>query len=191
MARTLEIIPILHTAQDLGSLAEVARRRTLETGGPEAWDRKQRALHEFWDRIETHARATPIPDAGLFVYQDGLPVCGHEQRIVDELAAKGSRNHMLLQHMISHGATVMGTESADLLLKEIELQASPADHRAATRARANLELRDRFIAKRINDSLPAGASALLFIGALHDVRPGLARDIIVHTHRTLPHASPR
>ena len=41
--------------------------------------------------------------------------------------------------------------------------------------------RDRFIAQRVNATLPEGGSGVLFIGMLHEVRPGLSPDIEVRT----------
>ena len=55
------------------------------------------------------------------VYQDGLAVCGHEQKIVSELAGAGNRNHALLLKLQAQGATLMGTESPELLVEEYQL----------------------------------------------------------------------
>ena len=72
-------------------------------------------------------------------YQDGLPVSGHELRIVNELARAGSSNHQLLLRMRLRGATIMGTEAGELLVQEYQLarQLITAPRASPARAQAN------------------------------------------------------
>jgi pheromone shutdown protein TraB len=42
-----------------------------------------------------------------------------------------------------------------------------------------MEDRDKFIARTINETLQDGETAILFIGAYHNVRPQLSKDILV------------
>lgn len=169
MARRLTVIPIVHTEVDLGSHAEKRGKGPLKAGG--AWEVKRRMIGELWGAIETWAEKVSIPVSGLWVFQDGLPMCGEEVRIVDELSGKGSRNHAVLKSLMQKGARLVGTESPELLVKELEVQRLMAsgDPRAAGRARTVLEQRDRFIAERIEAVLPEGCDGLLFIGAAHGV----------------------
>jgi hypothetical protein len=129
------------------------------------------------------------------VYQDGLPVCGHEREIVTELAAAGSRNHKLLLSLLARGAVLMGTESADLLVEEYQLAsaalaAGRTPHAKARRDRLHdtlLERRDRYIADRINGTLGAGETGILFMGMLHEVTRSLDPNIlVVYPHRRPP-----
>ena len=121
------------------------------------------------------------------VYQDGLPVCGHEQEIVKELAESGSRNHRLLLSLQSRGAVLMGTESPELLVEEYQLakaalaagRASPAKMRRDRPHDTLLARRDSFIANRINSTLGAGETGILFMGMLHEVTRSLEPDIQV------------
>jgi hypothetical protein len=110
------------------------------------------------------------------IYQDGLPVCGHEAQIVRELAAAGSLNHQLLLELVERGATLMGTEDPQLLLCEYEAQRrrlgtvnsnEPARTPPGDTAADLLRSRDSFIARRIAETLPEGETGLLFIGAAH------------------------
>jgi hypothetical protein len=104
-----------------------------------------------------------------------LPVCGHEREIVSELAGAGSRNHRLLLALAERGAALMGTESPELLVEEYQLAsaafASGASLKREVRQRelrdSLLEKRDRYIAQRINSTLGAGESGILFLGMLH------------------------
>lgn len=191
MSRTLVHIPILHTDADLGDAAQSVRDATARVGGAAALSRREAILASLWTRIETWVRDCPIPPSGLLVYQDGLPVCDAppvsgqpaELAIVHELARKGSRNHAMLLDLHQRGATITGTESPQLLLEEIALlrkaQQGQRDPRHEFRSRAILEKRDRFIADRINATLPPGGSAILFLGMLHNAVGMLAPDITV------------
>lgn len=126
----------------------------------------------------------PIVGGETRVYQDGLPVCAHEARIISELAEAGSRNYKLLLRLESRGAMLMGTENPDLLVEEYQLAVTGLNSGGAGGARqrelrgaALLEERDRYIAARINSTLQPGETGVLFLGMLHSVQPYLDRDI--------------
>lgn len=185
MDRRLLIIPIVHTEADLGSLAPGLR----EAMGPRLWAERQRRIASFWAGLEAWARTLPA-DLSLFrVYQDGLPICGRERAIVEDLALKGSANHRLLVALMARGAALEGTESPPLLLQEYEharraiargeAASSPESRREAARL---LDERDRFIARRIDTTLRRGEVGLLFIGAAHNVvnhlPPTIDREIV-------------
>jgi hypothetical protein len=81
----------------------------------------------------------------------------------------------------------MGTESPELLVEEYQLAAAAFASGAAARTEvrqkqlrdALLEKRDRYIAARINGTLGAGESGILFMGMLHQVVRYLDSDIDV------------
>jgi hypothetical protein len=138
--------------------------------------RQAAVVDKMWEKIESVAASLPLVQGTVRVYQDGLPVCGHERQIVADLAGAGNRNHRLLMELEARGATLMGTESPNLLVEEYQLAtaafASGAAIRTDIRQRelrdALLEKRDRFIADRINRTLGAGESGILFLGMLHE-----------------------
>ncbi|MEM7629568.1 MAG: hypothetical protein AAF356_09140 [Planctomycetota bacterium] len=180
--RVLHIVPILHAEADLGRVA----RRLRDAVGEDAWRDRQDAIDQAWRAIA--AWASELGDRGesLHVFQDGLPVCGSETRIVRDLARKGSINHRILATLVDAGATLVGTEDPALLLEEYERVMAAANPQRASQvaarkdadgARALLARRDRFIASRIDSQLPASALGVLFIGMLHDVAPMLPGDI--------------
>ncbi|MDX2147643.1 MAG: hypothetical protein SFZ23_08990 [Planctomycetota bacterium] len=189
LERLLYYIPIVHAEADLGSLAGAARERV----GAADWSKRQDALARDWIGIERWATLVPIPPNGLLVFQDGLPVCGPEMRdaagkpgelrIVEEMAARGSPNGRILMTLVDRGATLMGTESPELLLRELEAakaklasgRTTPPDETSSSLLRE----RDAFIARRINKSLKGGSAGVLLIGAMHDVAPLLDDDIRV------------
>lgn len=187
-ARHLLCFPILHTPADLGGLAPMFGPAATAKAGAEAWLARLAAVNEMWDRIEQVVLQLDLDFARTLVYQDGLPICGREAEIVEELARAGSRNHHLLRTLRTRGAILMGTESPELLVEEYELARQVLD---AARAGAGqtepqrelaaglLKRRDHFIARRIDETLPPDTTGLLFIGALHRVATCLPADISV------------
>jgi hypothetical protein len=186
-SRKLLYLPIIHTALDMGSLAANVRSRTVAAQGRAALRQKADVVHRMWERIESFAAGLPIAAGSTPVYQDGLPVCGHEREIVSELAAAGNCNHKLLLALEARGATLMGTESPELLVEEYQLATSA--FAAGTAARGDrrqqqlrallLEKRDAAIAARIASTLRPAETGILFIGLLHRVERHLPADIQV------------
>ncbi len=177
------VIPIIHNAADLGSLAESVRAHYVERFGPTVWDERQRAVRELWHGIRRAIDALHLDYARVRIYQDGLPVCGKEEPILQELAEAGSLNHQLVRELMGRGAVLVGTEDPQLLIREYQLQRrrlgaaaneeapSPLhgqDARAASDEAAEiLAARDRFMAERIAATLEEGQTGLLFLGAAH------------------------
>jgi hypothetical protein len=185
--RKLVYIPIIHTLADMGTLGVAVRGMKLSALGRQGLSQNAAVVDKMWAQIETVVAKLPVAPGSLRVYQDGLPVCRHEQEIVSELASAGNRNHGLLLKLQQRGATLMGTESPELLVEEYQLAAASLAGGAAARTGirqkqlrdALLEKRDRYIAARINATLGAGESGILFLGMLHQVARYLDSDIDV------------
>lgn len=186
--RTLIVIPIIHTEHDTGSLLEQVKHEYVTRFGEQKWGEHLHAIDQIWNTIYATVRALHLPYASVRIYQDGLPVCGKEVAIVREVAGTGSRNHQLVLELIEKGAQVMGTEDPNLLVQEYQLlRGSLADPNKSSvqqqhrdgQGRALLSARDRFIARRINDTLRVGETGLLFVGMAHRVEPLLAGDVSV------------
>ncbi|MDP3182077.1 MAG: hypothetical protein Q8M54_04575 [Desulfobaccales bacterium] len=182
-------IPIIHTQADMGALQESVVRATLEKVGRPGLSRKTAAIDKIWTEIERVIDALSLSFDRVRLYQDGLPVGGGEAEIVTELARAGSRNYQLLLRLMAQGATLMGTESGDLLVQEYQLAkqsltarppraAGVAAHRRAL-SEALLQRRDHFIAQRINDTLKPGETGILFLGMLHSLERYLHQDVKV------------
>jgi hypothetical protein len=188
-SRTLIYFPIVHTQADMGALQESVARATLEKTGRAGLARKTAAIDRTWTAIEAAIEALPVSFDRVRLYQDGLPVCGREEQIVTELAQAGSRNHQILLGLMARGATLMGTESGDLLVQEYQLARQSLTTRppraaavAASRralSQALLQRRDHFIAQRINDTLKDGETGILFLGMLHSAARHLQPDVQV------------
>jgi hypothetical protein len=192
--RRLIYIPIIHTTADMGSLGASIRGKKLSTLGRPGLTHQAAVVDKMWEKIESVAASLPLAQGTVRVYQDGLPVCGHEREIVSELAGAGSRNHRLLLALEARGAALMGTESPDLLVEEYQLAsaafAAGANLKREVRQRelrdSLLEKRDRFIAQRINATLGAGESGILFLGMLHQAAKYLDSGIDVVYPMGLP-----
>jgi len=188
--RTLICIPIIHTPADMGALSEPIQRLKVKKLGKRIWEQNIEMVKSFWTEIEQATESLDLPYERLRLYQDGLPVCGHEGEIVTDLAKAGSRNYQLLLKLKEKGAILMGTESAELLVEEYQLakqvvseELSQGSTRQAARWQSLqdflLKRRDQFIGRRISETLLAGETGLLFVGMLHAVDPWLDEDIQV------------
>ena len=189
--RTLIYIPIIHTEADMGGLSESVRRATLQKLGLKSWKRKVDLTNRMWAEIEQVIDRLDLPPyEKVRLYQDGLPVCGREAELVGDLARAESRNHRLLFRLMERGATIMGTESSELLVEEYQLikqvmaagdtnEAAKIEARQKALSDSILKRRDQFIADRINSTLCEGETGVLFLGMLHSLGDRLHRDIRV------------
>jgi len=177
----------------MGTLAKEIGSRLAKELRPRWLQKKETAVDSLWDSIETMLAEVDVPYARVRVYQDGLPVCGREMEIVNELANAGSRNHRLIAELAKKGATIMGTESPELLIEEYQRvkqilaqsDAAPKPDQTIDSGAALIQQRDRFMAERIDRTLQPGEIGILFIGMLHSVQRYLARDITVIATRPL------
>ena len=196
-SRTLLYIPIIHSQSDMGVLNESIRKVTLQKLGERVWRRKISLIRQFWSDIERTLKTLPLAYDLTRIYQDGLPICGKELDIVTELAKKGSPNHQILVRLMEKGATIMGTESAELLIEEYHLikriletgdvkEAIAIETRQKAASDLLLKKRDEFIAARIDKTLHPGETGILFLGMLHNVARCLPEDIIVNYPNNRP-----
>jgi len=186
--RTLIYIPIIHDQADMGNLRESVRQAALRKLGEKTWRRKVKLVDQIWTESEMIIDNLRLSFDAVRLYQDGLPVCGREIDIVTDLAKAGSRNHRLLLRLMEKGATVMGTESAELLVEEYELFRSILNSRDSKKtpkidecrkalSESLLERRDRYVADRINSTLREGETGILFLGLLHNLEKRFDKDI--------------
>ncbi len=186
--RKLIWIPIVHTQADLGSMAGAVRRLHIQKVGRHKWEQRRQAVENSWADIRLYVEGLDLPWTQVRLYQDGLPVCGHEREIVESLAQAGSLNHQLLLELVNKGATLVGTESPQLLREEYELAGQTLktlnagrpdlDRRQQQRGQTLLQERDLYIGARIDQTLAPGDTGLLFLGLLHAL-PALPADIEV------------
>lgn len=189
MARKLIWIPIVHSAIDLGSMHEPVRRY-VEKVGRKQWRQHSQVVEEMWRRIRAAIGGLELDYTKVRLYQDGLPDCGYEEKIVRDVAQSGSQNYALLLELMAKGAKIMGTESVELLLEEYvlaqQILSSPGTAGSVQTTGGQRELsaqllekRDGFIAARINQTLQDGETGLIFLGMLHSLEGRLLPDIQV------------
>jgi hypothetical protein len=190
MMRRLIHIPIIHTSADLGSLSQLVQAHYTRVCGKASWNRREDVVKALWTDIQASLDALHLDTQKTRIYQDGLPICGFEEKIVRELANAGSSNHQLILRLLERGAVLMGTEDSRLLLEEYEMQkqhlAQEAGETATSKERKEdmnrvLRARDSFIAERIAATLEEGEVGLLFLGALHGLDAIGSSDIRVET----------
>ena len=189
--RTLIVIPMIHTEQDMGSLREVIKQEYVTRYGDGKWTEHLNSINQVWDGIRQMIAELGLSYGNVRLYQDGLPLCIKEADIVKEVAAQGSQNHQLLVELMAQGAQLMGSEDPSLLLQEYQLiqgalgSGKPGyENQQHEQSLGLLAQRDRFIAGRINATLLAGETGLLFVGMAHSVEPLLELDIL--TRHLLP-----
>ncbi|MGA2446559.1 MAG: hypothetical protein ABSG50_14145 [Opitutaceae bacterium] len=186
--RRLIHIPVIHTQADMGSLGPAIQAISIQELGQQGWEQTVTLVNKIWSQIEQAIGSWSLPYSKVRLYQDGLPICGRELEIVTALAKAGSRNHQLLLHLKRQGATIMGTESAELLVREYKLtkeilaahksaQATHLEDRLKTLSKNLLQQRDQAVAERINRTLSPGEIGLLFLGMLHSLDKWIAKDI--------------
>jgi hypothetical protein len=164
MARLI-YVPVMHSSAEMGSAASAYQAAFVARFGERKWQERCAEFDAIWAAIAAAIDALGLNSATLKLYQDSLPVCGKEIALTRDLAALGSHNHRLLATLVDKGATLIGTESPELLLEEYRLLQSA--ERAPDEAAALLHKRDQFIAERIDATLGEGETGLLFMGALH------------------------
>ena len=163
----------------MGSVRDKVKRAYISQHGRKAWEESRQAIAEFWGAVEMAVGQLHLDFRKVRLYQDGLPVCGLEDKIVRDLAAQGVPNHRILLKLMARGAVLEGTEDPELLREEYEfiMQSLPAAESKGAEGRPDetharalndlLERRDRFIVKRIDATLLPGETGILFLGALH------------------------
>ncbi|OHB66458.1 MAG: hypothetical protein A2V70_02675 [Planctomycetes bacterium RBG_13_63_9] len=188
MIRRLIHIPIVHTSEELGSLSDAVKACYSKAFGPRTWSRREQVVAELWKHIRESIEALHLDEEHVRIYQDGLPVCGFEEKIVRELAEAGSCNHQLIVELLDRGATLEGTEEPQLLMEEYEMQKQCMENRAVSdqgreertrQAEHLLKARDAYIAKRIDATLKPGETGLVFLGASHRLHALQSTDIQV------------
>lgn len=182
--RKLVYVPILHARDEAG--------RHQEPSG----------ITEMWEGIAAKLAGLGLPWGRTLIFQDGLPVCGEEMTVARRLAESGSPNHRLLLKLVEQGASLEGTESLDLLLREhdllnalllrgagVERAAALAEYQ--TQSRELLKARDGFILRRIQDALRhEDRVPLVFMGVLHRLDKLLEGDFLIsHVIYRLPFGS--
>jgi len=183
--RKLKYVPIIHTGVEMGSMYGILKAEYTKRYGKQEWEEHNKIIEDFWQGVRNKIFDLDLDYHNTRLYQDGLPVCGKEMDLVQELVKMGSRNHQILMELIQLGVKLEGTEDPKLLLEEYTyLKNASADldkpkkkRRYQRLAQSILQKRDSYIAQRIDRTLMEGETGLLFIGIIHRVNEKLPKDI--------------
>lgn len=191
--KSLLYVPILHTQKEAGEIFAALKIPGFFEASVLAVREQEMAVAEMWRGIYEKIEECRLNFPAVRVYQDVLPVCGEEHKIVAKLSAQGSKNHQLLLRLVERGAKLEGTEDANLLLKEYDYlrqllekaALSMQDYRLAlkeykSKSEQLMQQRDTFIARRIIDTLRVEETALIFMGVRHQLEKLLQQDYVVN-----------
>jgi hypothetical protein len=185
--RTLIYIPVIHNSADLGSIANEVTKRGIRDLGQELWEKHRMTVDGFWNVISDYFDSIDVKSMKIF--QDGM-VADDEigKKIAEDTAKAGSKNYQLILKLLDRGAFLVKTEDFKLVKKEYDKLLDITQAKSITRKIIAfmkyrlikvmlLNRRDNFIAKRIEHTLKADEKAILFIGAFHNIKKRLPKDI--------------
>jgi hypothetical protein len=187
-------IPILHSRKEAGDIIASLSDDNVAQKPIEHSSGQENSIKEMWDGIYEKINEIGLRYHLVRIYQDALPVCGMEDRIVKKLAGKGSLNHQIVLDLMKKGARLEGSEDPDLLIKEYsyleqlisEVSGSAKAYRQGIseykkKSVKLMKQRDVFIAERIKGTIKAGEIPLVFMGVRHELEKFL-RPYFVITH---------
>jgi hypothetical protein len=185
--RTLIYVPVIHTSADLGSIAKEVAKRGITDLGQELWEKHRRTVEGFWNVVSDYFDSIDVK--GMKIYQDGM-VAEDEvgKKIAEDTAKAGSKNYQLILKLLDRGAVLTKTEDFHLVKKEYDRLLSITQAKSITRKiiafikyklvkTVLLNRRDNFITTRIDQTLKNGEKAILFVGAFHNIKKRLPKDI--------------
>ena len=180
-------VPIIHTSADLGSLAKDVTKRGIADLGEDLWKVHRKTVDGFWDAISHYFDSIDV--SGMKIYQDGMVADGEVgQEIVEAGIKSGSKNYEIVLRLIKRGAILVKTEDFKLVKEERDRLLAITQTKSITKKllafikyksvkNRLLNLRDKFIAERINETLNHGERGIIFIGAYHNIKKRLPKDI--------------
>lgn len=185
--RTLIYVPIIHTSADLGSLAKDVNKRGRADLGEEVWKEHIKTIEGFWDVISIYFNFIDV--SGMKIYQDGMVADGEVgQKIVEEGLKSKSKNYEIVSRLLQKGAILVKTEDFKLVKEERDrllaiTQAKSINQKVFAFIKYKLvkgrllNKRDKFIAKRVDETLKKGEAGIVFVGAYHNIKKRLPQDI--------------
>ena len=132
MARLI-YVPVVHSIEEMGSAALEYRAAFIARYGEAEWAERTAKFEKIWVGIVKAIEAMRLNLSNVKVYQDSLPICGHERELVKDLAVKGSRNHQLLEKLMQGGATLVGHGIAQSSAGRVQAPAVSGAYRGAGR----------------------------------------------------------
>ena len=174
---------MIHSIKDYSSLASAFEEAMDQEIGHARFLEMQREIADFWELLEKTLRRRVKNFSGVTLYQDSLPA-GDRGKILQffNLVANDSPdspNFVLVKKLLAEGSILEGTEDFTLVAEQLNLckllMTAPPEKRneilEKTKERATelVHLRDKFIARRIRDTLPKKGKGIIFMGRHHNV----------------------
>ncbi|PIV92340.1 MAG: hypothetical protein COW44_15310 [Flavobacteriaceae bacterium CG17_big_fil_post_rev_8_21_14_2_50_33_15] len=175
----------------MGSLDKELQQTSMSRLGENKWQTHVDTVNSYWDIIEAYIEKKVQDAKGIKVYQDGIFVDGDPaMKIIQEGIKSGSKNSELVLKLIRKGAILTRTEDFKMVKDEYDgLQWILKSKNNLTKLfyllrfkifkPFNLNKRDRYIARRIAETLGENETGIVFIGAYHQVNKRLPEDINV------------
>ena len=185
--KALIYVPIIHMSSDMGSLAKDLNTRGIADLGEELWKEHIKTVGTFWNELSYYFDSVDV--FGMKIYQDGMIAEGEVgQMIVQEGAKSGSKNYELVSELLKRGAILVKTEDFKLVKKErdrliaiTQAKSLPEKLIAFMKYKVTknrlLNKRDEYIAGRVGETLNQDETGIIFIGAYHNVKDRLPKDI--------------
>jgi hypothetical protein len=185
--KTLILVPVIHMSSDMGSLAKDLNTRGIADLGEELWKEHLKTVETFWEELSRYFGTIHV--SGMKIYQDGMIAEGEVGRmIVQEGVKSGSKNYELVSKLLKRGAILVKTEDFKLVKKERDSLIAITQAKSLTekliafikyKVTKNILLnkRDEFIARRVNETLKLVETGIIFIGAYHNIKGRLPKDI--------------
>ncbi|MFA8436661.1 MAG: hypothetical protein ACEPOZ_19295 [Marinifilaceae bacterium] len=187
--RNLIYVPIIHSSADLGSMAKTLNRRGVAEFGQEFWQNHIQTIDGFWDAIAYYFETIDLYIKGTKIYQDGMVTDGEiAMKIIEDSIKSGSKNYEIVSDLIQRGAIIVQTEDLELVREELKSLQAITQTKSRTKKILRLisykltkgrllKKRDKYIARRIAETLGENETGILFIGAYHKVKNKLPKDI--------------
>jgi len=192
MMRKLIYVPIIHMSADMGSIAKQVDKRGIAGFGEEFWKRHRETISGFWNVISDYFDYIYMDVCNrkkMKIYQDGM-IAEREvaQRIVEEGIKSGSKNYELVLRLLKQGAVLVKTEDFKLVKEELDRLLAITKSKSTSKKliafikyrlikNRLLNKRDEFISGRIDETLNQDETGILFLGAYHNIKKKLPKDI--------------
>lgn len=190
--RKLIYVPIIHMSADMGSIAKNIEEKGVTSFGEEFWKGHRETISGFWDVVSHYFDFIDMDTRNkknMKIYQDGM-IAEREvaQRIVEEGIKSGSKNYELVLKLLKRGAILVKTEEFKLVKEELDRLLSITKAKSTSKKliafikykfikNKLLSKRDKFISRRIDETLNQDETGILFLGAYHNIKKKLPKDI--------------
>ncbi len=190
--KALIYVPIIYMSADLGSLSKEVNRRGIAYLSEELWKEHIKTVEGFWGAISHYFDYIDIDTRNrkkMKIYQDGM-IAEREvgQKIVEEGIKSGSKNYELVLRLLKRGAILVKTEEFKMVKEELDRLLAITKAKSTSKKliafikyrlikNRLLSKRDEFISRRIDETLNQDETGILFLGAYHNIKKRLPKDI--------------